>query len=325
MAAESAPTELLRDLHVRYIQQLDQKRDDLSYYFTEHLRMNGVYWGLTALALMGRMDALPREEMIEWVMSCWNEDVGAFSPHPGHDPGLHSTLSAVQILATQDSLHILNVDKIVAYVLSLQHPTRGSFAGDAWGEQASRFTYCAVSCLSLLGRLDDLDKEKTVRFIEECRNFDGGFGMVEGAESHAAYVWTCVGTLAILDRLDIVDSDTLCWWLCERQLPNGGLNGRPEKLEDVCYSWWALASLAILGRSHWIDGEKLSQFILSAQDPDKGGIADRPEDVADVWHTVFGLAGLSLLDYPGLEDVDPVYCMPRAVTDKLRAKREEGK
>jgi geranylgeranyl transferase type-2 subunit beta len=35
--------------------------------------------------------------------------------------------------------------------------------------------------------LDDLDKEKTVRFIEECRNFDGGFGMVEGAESHAAY------------------------------------------------------------------------------------------------------------------------------------------
>lgn len=118
---------------------------------------------------------------------------------------------------------------------------------------ASRFSYCAVSALSLLGRLDALDKDLTVGFIERCKNFDGGFGMVDGAESHAAYgesaskpwiredseltscfaVWTCVGTLAILDRLDVVDSDTLCWWLCERQLPNGGLNGRPEKLEDV--------------------------------------------------------------------------------------------
>jgi hypothetical protein len=43
-----------------------------------------------------------------------------------------------------------------------------------------------------------------------------------------------------------------------------------------------------------IDAAKLSAFILSAQDPEKGGIADRPDDVADVWHTVFGLAGAFL-------------------------------
>lgn len=40
--------------------------------------MNGLYWGLTALALMGRQDALPKQEVIDWVMSCWNEDVGEF-------------------------------------------------------------------------------------------------------------------------------------------------------------------------------------------------------------------------------------------------------
>lgn len=105
----------------------------------------------------------------------------------------------------QDSLSILNKDKIVACaspsllsstsadsshladILSLQSPTTGSFAGDEWGEMDSRFSYCAVSALSLLGRLDALDKEKTVDFVRRCRNFDGGFGMVEGAESHAAY------------------------------------------------------------------------------------------------------------------------------------------
>ena len=38
--------------------------------------MNGIYWGLTALALMDHQDALDRQEMIDWVMSCWVEDIG---------------------------------------------------------------------------------------------------------------------------------------------------------------------------------------------------------------------------------------------------------
>ncbi|KDE09028.1 protein geranylgeranyltransferase type II [Microbotryum lychnidis-dioicae p1A1 Lamole] len=319
------PEELLVDLHVKYIQSLDEKRDHLYYHTTQHLRMNGIYWGLTALSLMRRKDALPRQEMLDWVMSCYDPVIGGFAPHPDHEPHLHPTLSAIQILATHDALHLLDTDKLVQYVLSLQSPS-GAFAGDQWGEQASRFTYCAVSCLSLLDRLDDLDTDRTVSWIEACTNFDGGFGMCPGAESHAAYVWTCLGTLAILGRLDLVDKDTLCWWLCERQLPCGGLNGRPEKLEDVCYSWWALASLAIMGREHWIDAQKLKSFILSAQDPDEGGIADRPEDLADVWHTVFGIAGLSLLSYPGLEPVDPIYCMPAEATKRLVGmRRGDGK
>jgi geranylgeranyl transferase type-2 subunit beta len=32
--------------------------------------------------------------------------------------------------------------------------------------------------------------------------------------------------------------------------------------------------------------------------------------MVDVFHTLFGVAGLSLLGYPGLDDLDPVYCMP---------------
>jgi len=70
-------------------------------------------------------------------------------------------------------------------ILSLQTPS-GVFAGDAFGEVDTRFLYCAVSALSLLGKLDLLDKEKTVNYIERCRNYDGGFGSCIGAESHAA-------------------------------------------------------------------------------------------------------------------------------------------
>lgn len=38
--------------------------------------MNGIYWGLTALALMNRKDALDRQEMLDWVMSCWDDETG---------------------------------------------------------------------------------------------------------------------------------------------------------------------------------------------------------------------------------------------------------
>jgi geranylgeranyl transferase type-2 subunit beta len=163
-----------------------------------------------------------------------------------------------------------------------------------------------------------------VAYIHQCRNFDGAFGLAPEAESHSGQVFTCIGALAIVDQLHIPENDswldTCAWWLCERQLPIGGLNGRPEKLEDVCYSWWVLTSLKMLRRDHWIDREALIKFILSAQDPDNGGIADRPGDMADVFHTCFGIAGLSLLGYEGLEEVNEIYCLPRETTNRLGLK-----
>lgn len=155
-----------------------------------------------------------------------------------------------------------------------------------------------------------------------CANLDGGYGITPGAESHSGQIFTCVAALTIAGRLDLIpDVDRLGRWLSERQVPCGGLNGRPEKREDVCYSWWVLSSLTMIGRAHWINGPKLAGFILGAQDTEKGGIADRPGDAVDMWHTCFGIAGLSLLGYPGLQSVDPVYCMPKSAIERVFGSR----
>jgi prenyltransferase beta subunit len=122
------------------------------------------------------------------------------------------------------------------------------------GEIDTRFSYCALSCLALLGELHPstgeclIDVPGAVDFVSRCRNFDGGFGAVPGAESHAGQIFCCVGALSIAGALDRVDRDLLGWWLSERQCDSGGLNGRPEKQADVCYSWWILSCLRILGR-----------------------------------------------------------------------------
>ena len=208
-------------------------------------------------------------------------------------------------------------------IAALQNRENGTFAGDEWGETDTRFLYGAFNALSLLNQLDLVDVDKAVAHIQACANFDGGFGSRPGAESHAGQIFTCLAALSIVGKLHLIDQDRLGAWLSERQLANGGLNGRPEKLEDVCYGWWVLSSLAMIGRLHWIDASKQTSFILgcqvgfsllcsrlqakdSSQDSELGGLADRPGDMVDIWHTVYGIAGLSLLGFPGLEEVDAV-------------------
>jgi len=64
-----------------------------------------------------------------------------------------------------------------------------------------------------MNKLDEIDKTKARNFILSCRNIDGAFGGMPGAESHAAYVFTAVGALKILGDLDLIDKDKLGMWL----------------------------------------------------------------------------------------------------------------
>mmetsp|Transcript_45106 Transcript_45106/g.75257 ORF Transcript_45106/g.75257 Transcript_45106/m.75257 type:complete len:321 (+) Transcript_45106:227-1189(+) len=313
--ADDPSVTLLVEKHAEYIRNLDKEKDTFEFVATEHLRMSGVYWGITAMALLDRLHEMDKEGILKFVKGCQHPS-GGFGGNVGHDPHLLFTLSAVQILAIYDQLDTLDIDSVANYVSSLQQAD-GSFFGDEWGEVDTRFTYCAFSCLSLLGCLDRVDVTKGNGFVASCANFDGGFGATPGDESHAGQIFTAVGALHLGGGLSHVDRDLLGWWLCERQVKTGGLNGRPEKLPDVCYSWWVLSSLSMIDRLSWITGDKLKEFILSCQDPDNGGISDRPDDMADVFHTFFGIAGLSLLGYPGLKGIDPVYALPTETVRRL--------
>mmetsp|Transcript_40218 Transcript_40218/g.87920 ORF Transcript_40218/g.87920 Transcript_40218/m.87920 type:complete len:323 (+) Transcript_40218:48-1016(+) len=309
---------LVAEKHEGYLRNLDKDRESLEKMMTEHLRMGGAYWGVSALALLQKADEEQhREEIIEWILTCRDPcNPGGFSPNVGHDADITATHYALLVLAIYGGLDRVDGASVAEYIASLQRED-GSFSGDRWGEVDVRFTYCALSALTILGHLDRVDVDACTRWILRCCNYDGAFGPMPRAESHAAYTFCAVQALALADALDAVDLDALGWWLCERQTPGGGFNGRPEKAPDVCYSWWILSALATIGRAHWIDGDKLADFIFAAQDAEDGGIADRPGDVADVFHTFFGLAGLSLLRKADLAPIHPVYALPSATVEAL--------
>ncbi|CAL8068676.1 unnamed protein product [Calicophoron daubneyi] len=292
---DSMPNGLLLRKHIDFLKNY-AKKDDCT---LDYLKLSGIFWTLTALDLLGDLNTINKDTIIDLVLSCQKPD-GGFSPAPNHDSHLLSTLSGIQILAMFDAVDRMDVDSAVRFILSL-HQSDGSFYGDQWGEIDTRFSFCAIASLKLLGRWNEcvssgqIDPEACASYLERCQNLDGGFGTQPGSESHAGQAYCVLGALALLQQLRRLDLERAAWWLAERQLPSGGLNGRPEKKPDVCYSWWTLASLTILGKIAWIDEQKLTRFILAAQDADTGGIADRPGDVPDPFHTLFGLAGLGLL------------------------------
>jgi len=333
--------------------------------------MSGVYWGLTAMSALGKdlMTDMRGAQVVEWVLSCYKSDSGGFGGNVDHDAHILYTLSALQILALCNSLHRIDRAKVISYVTSLQLED-GSVMGDEWGEVDTRFSYCALQALALLQALPPrqngtnsaasivgeekvFSTDKAVQFVKSCKNFDGGFGAVPGAESHAGQIFCCVGALSIAGALHVVDRDLLGWWLAERQCDGGGLNGRPEKQSDVCYTWWILSALSILGRVDWIDRAKLTQFILQCQDPSDGGISDRPGNMGDIFHTFFGVAGLSLLGffssggkigtgngsgkdrdndertdleaenpYAGFRGIDPTYALPARLVEDMGLPRQ---
>lgn len=56
--------------------------------------------------------------------------------------------------------------QVAGYVGGLQQED-GSFFGDEWGEVDTRFSYCALSSMAMLGQLDSgkIDVKKAAEFV----------------------------------------------------------------------------------------------------------------------------------------------------------------
>lgn len=60
---DNAPTEILFDKHIRFIQEYGQKENVYEYGMTDYLRVSGMYWGLTALELLHARPEKSKEEV----------------------------------------------------------------------------------------------------------------------------------------------------------------------------------------------------------------------------------------------------------------------
>jgi len=68
-----------------------------------------------------------------------------------------TSLYALLVLSMFDATNEIDLDRLASYFKGLQNPD-GSFMGDHSGEVDTRFSYCAVSALSLMNKLDMIDR-----------------------------------------------------------------------------------------------------------------------------------------------------------------------
>jgi geranylgeranyl transferase type-2 subunit beta len=73
--------------------------------------MSAIYWALCGIDLLGHREDLDNEKILEFVLSCQQEN-GGFSGNVNHDAHMLYTLSAVQILAIIRKLDKIDKDKV---------------------------------------------------------------------------------------------------------------------------------------------------------------------------------------------------------------------
>lgn len=286
---------LLVQLHANFLSNLiTEFKDDstLESALADYVKIGGIYWIVSSCFLLKKPELISdQKSILDFVNSCFVIEDGGYGSAPGHDSHILNALYAVLIYGMLQK-PFPHKKELLQYVANRQNAD-GSFCGDKWGEVDTRFFVAALGICWLLKDSSLIDVHRATDFINQCNNFDGGYGSVPGAESHAGQskhrahenahlflVFCCVSSLRMishilhendpsaaskgLDQLG-VPIERLSWWLAHRQLPCGGFNGRPEKQEDVCYSWWVLSSLAVLERVQWIDRRSLIDFMLSCQ------------------------------------------------------------
>lgn len=125
--------------------------------------MSGAYWAIGSYQLLGNSMHERKDEMVKFIKAC-QHPCGGFGGNYGHDPHVTTSLYALLILAMFDSCEAIDLQKLAEYFQGLQNED-GSFMGDHSGEVDTRFSYCAISGLSLMNRLDMIDRVKARNFL----------------------------------------------------------------------------------------------------------------------------------------------------------------
>ncbi|CAM6001810.1 unnamed protein product, partial [Sphagnum balticum] len=105
------------------------------------------------------------------------------------------------------------------------------------GESDMRFVYCACAIKYILQADETIfNVPKTLRFIMDSFNYDGGIGQASCVESHGGSTYCAVASLHLLHRLHDAQvlpkqrRDRLIAWCVHRQC--AGLHGRANKRDD---------------------------------------------------------------------------------------------
>lgn len=316
------------------------------------------YFSLSSLELMNTLNLIFKDNeikgFIDYIYSFLIED-DKFSGFKGSHIYLNeissidmaSTCFALQcLIILKDDLKRLNLLKILNFIKSCQLPN-GNFTNILNSKISKDVRYCMIAttiCKILLKDNNNLIKnfiniEKMKKFIYNLQNFDGGFPMFKGDESHSGMIFCAIDSLKLTNENFHDENfnkkfDLLIDFLLHRQIyfnkynqlelneyiyydidDNGGFNGRINKYGDTCYVFWVLGSLNLLGCSNLINSDLAINFLINkTQNKLIGGFnkTTDADELPDPLHSFLGLCALSLMNYPNLQKLNCEFVIPKS-------------
>ena len=134
--------------------------------------------------------------------------------------------------------------------------------------------FWGVGALNLINSIDKHDTEKTVKFLSECYNPDGGYGGSAKQDSHITSTHYALLTLIQLNRLDsaLIHKEQISKYIKSLQNKDGSFKGDTYAETDSRFSYNAISILKILGYNpeDIIDLPKATEYVLSCQNFDGG-------------------------------------------------------
>lgn len=248
------------------------------------------------------------------------------------------------LIILNDDLTRLNVTKIMNFVSKCQC-SNGGFTNilDNTVQPVDKdLRYCMIATTIskiLLNSTHEISKFLNLtmlkNYILNLQNFDGGFSMSLGDESHSGMIFCAVDSLTLINQiLPPIKNNKLIDFLVHRQIDFnkfnhselisneyadlddiGGFNGRLNKYGDTCYVFWCLSSLRLLNLSNLINKDLAIDFLVNKTQNLKMGGFNKTTDVdelPDPLHSFLGLCALSILNYPGLNPINCEFVIPES-------------
>lgn len=329
------------------------------YEAADHQRMTLVYFCLSALDLLGALDAVDAHQIVEWVYAQqispssdgadasdgeeWRRagfrggpcHAGAKQYDCAHVAMTYTALCVLRILG--DDLGRVNRASIVRALGALQEDNGSFYACDphscGFAESDMRFVFCAAAISFLLDDWSGVDRERAVGYVRSCVSYDGGIALVPGLESHGGGTYTALAALRLMqlqpehnDVLGAAHCARLVQWCLARQV--GGFQGRVNKDPDTCYAWWIGATLIMLGHFDDFDKSPQMSFLLQCQFAMGkhvcGGFLKFPDMPPDLLHSYYGVCWLSMIAHDGFAPLLCAIGLSRRAVDTLPPAQREA-
>jgi len=201
----------------------------------------------------------------------------------------------LQALDTMNTLHLLDKELILRFVMECYNSNDGGFGGNRDYDSHVLYTLSAVQVLIMLDALDRIDLDKTAQYVGSLQHEDGSFAGDVWGEIDTRFCYCAVSCLSLISRLSFMNVNKAVEYLLNCQNFDASFGVSPGAESHGAQTFCSICALHILNATHLVDKDKLGWWLAERQ-MKEGGLNGRPEKLPDVCYSWWNLSSLASID-----------------------------